>query len=86
LNISKGIVEAHGGRIRASSPGPGQGATVEVELDTCDAAPATPVSAEPSLTVIAEPGDRSTAAEPTLNELLAALENPSGPGGGTPRA
>ena len=65
LNISKGIVEAHGGRILASSPGPGQGATVEVELDTCDAAPAAPASAEPSLTAIAEPADRSTAAEPT---------------------
>jgi PAS domain S-box-containing protein len=32
LAICKGIVDAHGGRIRASSPGAGRGATFEVDL------------------------------------------------------
>jgi hypothetical protein len=32
LVISRGIVEAHGGRIRVTSAGPGQGTTVEIEL------------------------------------------------------
>jgi signal transduction histidine kinase/ActR/RegA family two-component response regulator len=36
LVISRGIVEAHGGRIRVTSAGPGQGTTVEVELGLAD--------------------------------------------------
>jgi signal transduction histidine kinase len=34
LAISKAVVEMHGGRIRASSPGPGRGATFVIELAT----------------------------------------------------
>ncbi len=34
LAIAKGTVEAHGGTLRASSPGPGQGATFTVTLPT----------------------------------------------------
>ena len=37
LAISRGIVEAHQGRIRAASDGTGQGATFDVELATMDA-------------------------------------------------
>jgi signal transduction histidine kinase len=33
LAISRGIVEAHGGRIDVRSPGPGRGTTVEIDLD-----------------------------------------------------
>jgi signal transduction histidine kinase len=36
LSIARGIVDAHGGRIRAASDGPGLGATLEVELATCE--------------------------------------------------
>ena len=34
LAIAKGTVEAHGGTLRASSPGPGQGATFTITLPT----------------------------------------------------
>ena len=37
LAISRGIIEAHHGRISATSQGGGQGATLEVELSTIDA-------------------------------------------------
>jgi two-component system CheB/CheR fusion protein len=37
LAISKAVVEMHGGRIRASSPGPGRGATFVIELATIPA-------------------------------------------------
>jgi PAS domain S-box-containing protein len=43
LAICKGIVEAHGGRISASSEGPGKGSTFTLELDTVRA-PAVDVS------------------------------------------
>ncbi len=39
LAIGKGVTEAHGGTIRASSPGRGQGTTLTVELPTIVIAP-----------------------------------------------
>jgi signal transduction histidine kinase/CheY-like chemotaxis protein len=36
LAISRGVIEAHGGRIWAASPGPGQGATFSIELTTLE--------------------------------------------------
>ena len=51
LAICKGLVEAHGGRIRATSPGPGQGTRVEFTLPLADtrraAAAAAPSAASP---------------------------------------
>ena len=41
LAISKGIMDAHGGRIHASSKGPGTGATFMIELKTAQNEPAT---------------------------------------------
>ncbi len=49
LTISKGIIEAHGGRITAMSPGPGAGTTVEVQLPLAQSAQR------------ADPGDSSPA-------------------------
>lgn len=49
LTISKGIIEAHGGRIAAMSPGPGAGTTVEVHLPLAQSAER------------ADPGDASSA-------------------------
>ncbi|HEY1084839.1 MAG TPA: ATP-binding protein, partial [Prosthecobacter sp.] len=48
LAISKAIVEAHGGKISADSPGLGLGASFEVTLDTIDAAKTAPPDAKPS--------------------------------------
>ena len=46
LAICKGLVEAHGGRIRAESAGPGRGATVTFAL---------PVAGEPGAGAVADP-------------------------------
>ena len=46
LAICKGLVQAHGGRIRAESPGPGRGATVTFTL---------PAAGEPGAEAAAEP-------------------------------
>ncbi|MEX5267118.1 ATP-binding protein, partial [Kocuria sp. CPCC 204721] len=35
LTISKALVEAHGGSLTATSPGPGHGAVFTMELPTC---------------------------------------------------
>jgi hypothetical protein len=56
LPISKGLVEAHGGRIEAKSDGPGKGARFDVELPVLAAAPA-------------EPGRSRTAAESRATPL-----------------
>jgi PAS domain S-box-containing protein len=40
LAISKGVMELHGGRITASSQGPGKGARFVIEIETIDEAPA----------------------------------------------
>ena len=52
LSICKGLVEAHGGRIRAESDGPGRGTTITFTLpaaepDTADTGAARPVSVAP---------------------------------------
>jgi signal transduction histidine kinase len=36
LSIAKALVEAHGGGISVTSPGPGQGATFTVRLPVAD--------------------------------------------------
>jgi signal transduction histidine kinase len=38
LTIAKGLIEAHGGKIRAESPGPGKGATFKVALPAANRA------------------------------------------------
>lgn len=38
LPIARAVVEAHGGRLSAASPGPGQGSTFTIELPTVDKA------------------------------------------------
>jgi PAS domain S-box-containing protein len=48
LAICRGLVEAHGGKIRATSAGPGRGATFTVLLPTC-AAPAHRVDGRPEV-------------------------------------
>ena len=48
LAICRGLVEAHGGKIRAASPGSGRGATFSVALPTC-AAPAQRVERRPEV-------------------------------------
>jgi PAS domain S-box-containing protein len=53
LAISRGLVEAHGGTIRASSDGPGLGSTFSVELPT--APPPEPAPAPDAATHDAEP-------------------------------
>jgi PAS domain S-box-containing protein len=57
LSICRGLVEGHGGRITASSPGLGRGATFEVELPTDEpvAAAAEPAPADEDVTLAAEP-------------------------------
>ena len=45
LTIAKGIVDAHGGQMRASSAGVGEGSVFEIELPTC-ASPALDLPAE----------------------------------------
>jgi PAS domain S-box-containing protein len=52
LAICKGIVEAHGGKITASSEGPQKGATFEIELETVAAPLSNEVPAPPPLAVI----------------------------------
>jgi signal transduction histidine kinase len=54
LALSKGIVDLHGGTIRAQSAGVGRGATFSVELPTVPA-PATPPSAAPPVTAAPPP-------------------------------
>ena len=47
LAICKGLVEAHGGRIRADSPGPGKGTTITFTVPVADIEPGdTPAAAE----------------------------------------
>jgi CheY-like chemotaxis protein len=46
LSLCHGIIEAHGGRMAAASPGPGRGATFEVHLPTMGAA--APLAPEPA--------------------------------------
>ena len=49
LSIVKQLVEAHGGDVRASSDGPGQGATFSVQIPIQPAEPAGPAAIEASL-------------------------------------
>jgi PAS domain S-box-containing protein len=46
LSLVRGLVEMHGGRITAESPGPGQGSTFTVRLPTAADAPVQPVGQE----------------------------------------
>jgi PAS domain S-box-containing protein len=52
LALVKQLIDAHGGSVRASSPGPGQGATFAVRL------PLTPRRPEPALDAPAQNGER----------------------------
>lgn len=47
LTIARGIITAHGGSIHATSPGPGQGTTITIQLPTMPATESKPVN--PSL-------------------------------------
>jgi len=65
LAICKGLVEAHGGRIRAESPGTGLGATVTFTLPAAGEAgqlaagpPATPQSGEPARILVVDDDPR----------------------------
>jgi signal transduction histidine kinase len=63
LYISRGIVEQHGGRIGADSPGPGRGTTVWFWLPATPTAPAEPSEAAAS-TVAAASTEAATPADP----------------------
>lgn len=52
LAIVKNLVEMHGGRVDAQSPGPGQGSTFEVRLPLC---PEGAAEAEPEVESFAAP-------------------------------
>jgi signal transduction histidine kinase/ActR/RegA family two-component response regulator len=58
LTIVRHLVEAHGGTVRAESPGPGQGATFSVDLP-----------AAPANTAVARPRPTPTGAAPTLQAV-----------------
>ena len=62
LAISKGLVEAHGGRIRAESAGAGRGATFTFTLPVAGEADA-PAAARAAVATAA-PGARRAAAHP----------------------
>ena len=57
LAIVRGLVEAHGGTVRADSPGPGKGSTFTVSLPAAEAV--TPVAPAPVQPVEAVPGGRA---------------------------
>ena len=70
LAISKGLVEAHGGRIRAESPGPGRGATFTFTLpvarepdavaaDRAAVSPASPEPGEPPRVLVVDDDPRA---------------------------
>ena len=66
LAISKGLVEAHGGRIRAASGGPGQGSRFTFTVPAADE-PAAPAATD---------GPRSRAGSPTDARILVVDDDP----------
>jgi DNA-binding response OmpR family regulator/signal transduction histidine kinase len=71
LALARAIVQAHGGRIWAESPGPGQGTTIHLLLPlTCVQAALTPAASRSLSGALSIPGEPARASRPGDRQLI----------------